>query len=165
MKRLFLHLFLLSCTKKEPHIPPISNFEIEKYLGTWHEIARTDNSFEKGCTDVQAVYSNRLDGGIDVINSCFVNGKKRTAKGVAYFVDGRKNVGELKVSFFRPFYGTYRVIYIDEGYQNAIVYGGSPAFVWILSRSSTIHNSTLQNLLDKIKNFNLDEKNLIIKSS
>ena len=163
MKKIILAcLFLFSCAEKGPNIPPVQNFEIDKYLGEWYEIARTDNAFERGCTDVKAVYTMRDKSGINVLNSCVIKGKKREAKGIAHF-KGAKNVGELKVSFFRPFYGTYRVIYVDKNYQNAIVYGGSPKYIWILSRTRDMDTLVLRKLFDKVKGFNLDEKSLIIE--
>jgi hypothetical protein len=47
---------------------PVTGFEAERYLGTWHEIARLDHSFERGLTNVTAEYGARPDGGISVLN-------------------------------------------------------------------------------------------------
>jgi len=44
---------------------------INKYLGTWYEIARLDHSFERGLDKVTAEYSLRDDGGVRVINRGF----------------------------------------------------------------------------------------------
>jgi apolipoprotein D and lipocalin family protein len=162
MKRLFLCLFLFSCSKEGLFIPPVQGFNLQSYLGKWHEIARTDNSFERGCTDVTALYTMRENGGITVLNSCTKNGKIKQAKGVGYF-KGSREEGELKVSFFRPFYGTYRVIYVDEGYQNAIVYGGSEKYVWILSRSKNLTKEKLEYLLQKIESFGLKKGSLLLQ--
>ena len=150
--------------KDEYFIPPVQNFEISKYLGTWYEIARTDNSFEKGCTNVTANYQLRTDGGIDVLNQCLKNGKHKQAKGRGYFKDS-SNIGSLKVTFFWPFYGNYYVIYLDETYSHAIVYGGSPKYIWILSRNEKITKAKLEFLLSKIRDFKLDPESLIISDS
>lgn len=163
MKKFLVCLFLFACAKKGPNIPPVQNFDIEKYLGEWYEIARTDNAFERGCEDVKAIYTKREKGGIHVLNSCTLKGKKKEARGIAYF-RGANNIGELKVSFFRPFYGTYRVIYVDTNYQNAIVYGGSPKYIWILSKNKDIDTLTLRTLFNKVSDFNLDDKTLIIQN-
>ncbi len=160
MKKWVLFLFLLGCYGPDAKIPAVSNFDIDKYLGVWYEIARGNNNFEKGCSEVKAHYTKRTDGGIDVVNSCFRDGKVKTAKGVGY-LKGQPSVGNLKVSFFRPFYARYDVIYVDEGYQNAIVYGGKPEYLWILSRTSTIEDSTLQLMLSKIKDLGLENDKLI----
>lgn len=158
-------LLLASCSSTdEYYIPPIQNFNLAQYLGKWHEIARTDNTFERGCKNVTAEYSLRDDEGIDVINKCIKNGKSKTAKGVGYFKYSQ-DVGSLKVSFFRPFYGNYYIIYIDKNYSSAIVYGGSPKYIWILSRNETMTQKELEELLSRIAQFGLDPQSLQIIGS
>jgi apolipoprotein D and lipocalin family protein len=152
--------FLLSCQKKI-EIPPVSNFEASKYFGKWHEIARTDNKFERGCEDVTAEYSLKQDGGIDVLNVCKKGGETKAAKGVAYF-RGEKNIASLKVSFFWPFYGRYDVIYLED-YKYAIVYGGSPKYIWILARERNVSEAKREELLNKIDSFGLNSQTLLLQ--
>jgi apolipoprotein D and lipocalin family protein len=163
MKKLLitLILFLLSaCNADKIQSQPIENFDINKYLGKWYEIARTDNRFEKNCTHVTANYSLRKDGGVNVTNKCLRNGKEKTAKGIAYFKN-EKNVGALKVTFFWPFFGNYNVSYIDNNYQYAIVDGGSKQYLWILSRTESLDDAKLKMLLEKIKHNGFDTESLI----
>ena len=47
----------------------VKELDVQKYLGTWYEIARYDHSFERGLVGVTANYSMRDDGKIRVINS------------------------------------------------------------------------------------------------
>ncbi|MGD8673695.1 MAG: lipocalin family protein, partial [Thiogranum sp.] len=49
-------------------VTPVSDFDVERYLGKWYEIARLDHSFEKGLEQVTAHYSARADGGIKLVN-------------------------------------------------------------------------------------------------
>jgi apolipoprotein D and lipocalin family protein len=165
-KKLILWLlFICSCSEKNEYfIKPIENFEILRYLGTWHEIARTNNSFEKGCTKATANYQIRSDGGINVLNECYNNGKRKEARGRAYFKDSA-NIGSLKVTFFWPFYGNYYIIYLDKNYSDAIVYGGNPDYIWILSRNEKITKIQLDYLLAQISKHGLDAKSLIISDS
>lgn len=155
---------LFSCTKADSITShPINNFDVNKYLGKWYEIARTDNRFEKNCTDVNANYSLRHDGGLNVVNKCFVNGKEKIAKGRAYFKKS-KNIASLKVTFFWPFYGNYNVVYLDDSYQYAIVDGGSKEYLWILSRKKFVDHKTLTMLLEKINQNGFDPQTLIYTS-
>src|SRR5210317_331749 len=89
----------------------VTGFQLEKYLGTWYEIARLDHFFERGLTRVTATYSMREDGGVRVLNRGYKakNGKWKDAEGKAYFVE-EPDIGRLKVSFFGPFYGAYNII-------------------------------------------------------
>jgi apolipoprotein D and lipocalin family protein len=128
----------------------VQDFALERYLGTWYEIARLDHSFERGLSHVQADYSMREDGGVRVINKGY-NGKKAawdSSEGKAYFV-GESNVGQLKVSFFGPFYGAYNIIELDPNYQYALVVGPDTDYLWILSRTPELGKDVLQRLLAK----------------
>lgn len=87
-------------------LAPVRNFESERYLGTWYEIARLDHPFERGLEDVSATYTMSDDGGIRVRNRGFdvAGGGWREAVGRAYANDD-PTLGSLAVSFFGPFYG------------------------------------------------------------
>ena len=129
-------LFNLSgCTQVPKGVEPVQGFNLERYLGQWHEIARLDHRFERGLTDVTATYSKREDGGIRVINSGFNSETKtvKSAEGKAYFI-GSPDVGSLKVSFFGPFYGGYHIAKLDQDYQMALVVGPNTDYGWILAR-------------------------------
>ena len=155
---LVIVLFISNCSMNKTHIPPIENFNVNKILGKWHEIARLDHDFEKGCTDVFAFYSRRLDGGLNVLNRCMVENEEKIANGRAYFKESEK-IGSLKVSFFRPFYGDYNIIYADKNYQYMMVDGGTYDYFWILSRDARMEPAKLQMLIRKAKElgFNTDE--------
>lgn len=156
-----LLFFIFSCQgNNKTNIRAVNNFQVEKYLGTWYEIARLDHSFERGCTKTKAVYSMRTDGGIDVVNSCIKDGKEEIANGKAYF-NGLPNIGSLKVSFFGPFYGNYNIIYLDKNYQYALVDGGSYDYFWILSRKQQLDKKTLNMLLEKARLFGFETSKLI----
>ena len=76
------------CVSRQPFVPPVTDFDLDRYLGTWYEIARLDHSFERGLTRVSAEYSLRPDGGVRVLNRGFNAAKNRwqEAEGRAYFV-------------------------------------------------------------------------------
>ncbi len=129
----------------------VRGFEVDRYLGTWYEIARLDHRFERGLTQIKAEYSLRDDGGIRVINSGFDSeeGERRSAEGRAYFVEGA-DVGRLKVSFFGPFYGAYNIIELDrQDYRYALVVGADTSYMWILAREPTLDQAIIDRLLDK----------------
>lgn len=115
-------------------IPAVGGFEAERYMGTWHEVARLPHSFERGLTNATAVYTLRADGRVDVVNSGTKDGRTQSARAIARF-KGSPATGELRVSFFRPFYGDYRVIHLEPDYSAAIVTSGTLDYFWILSRS------------------------------
>ena len=154
MKKLMTALFitgvllLQACSQLPENIEPVTDFDVNRYLGTWYEIARLDHSFERGLQQVTAEYSLRDDGGIKVVNRGFDTQKQEwdEAIGKAYFV-GDKDVGQLKVSFFGPFYGGYNIIALDEAYQYAMVCGPDRSYLWILARTPDLDQSIVDNLV------------------
>ena len=96
--------FLMGCTGIPDGTEPVTDFELERYLGEWYEIARLDHSFEEGLDCVTATYSRRDDGGVKVINRGYDLEERAwdEAEGRAYFIDD-ESVGRLKVSFFGRF--------------------------------------------------------------
>jgi apolipoprotein D and lipocalin family protein len=146
---LVLTLGLGGCLGIPDGAEAVQGFELERYLGTWYEIARMDHSFERGLSRVTAEYSLRDGGGVNVVNSGFdtATGKWSEADGKAYFI-GDSTVGQLKVSFFGPFYGAYNVIALDrEDYQWSMVAGPDLKYLWILSRTPALEKSTLDKLI------------------
>ena len=144
-------IFGAACTGAPEGVEPVTGFELDRYLGTWYEIARLDHSFERGLSNVTAGYSLRDDGGVRVVNRGYnaEDGEWDEAEGKAYFV-GDEDVGQLKVSFFGPFYGGYNVIELDKnGYQYSMVAGPDRSYLWILSRTPDLDDAVLERLLAK----------------
>jgi apolipoprotein D and lipocalin family protein len=134
-----LILLLTSCTRVPEGISPVSPFTLDRYLGSWYEIARLDHGFESGLTRVTAQYALRDDGGVDVINRGYnpTAGDWEEATGKAYFVEDA-NTAHLKVSFFGPFYASYVVFELDPDYQYAFISGPSRDYLWLLARTPEV---------------------------
>jgi apolipoprotein D and lipocalin family protein len=159
----FAMLFNYGCVSIPDNVQPVDEFELDRYLGTWYEIARLDHSFERGLSQVTATYSMRDDGGVKVINKGFDVKKNEwdEAEGKAYFV-GDPAVGRLKVSFFGPFYGGYNIIELDkEHYQYSLVCGPDKSYLWILARDPNIDKTTVEGLVAKAKKLGFSTEELI----
>lgn len=164
MYRLLLFLIALftmsGCTGSYPPLPTVKNVDIERYSGRWYEIARYEHYFEKGCRNVTADYALREDGKIGVLNRCTVEEKKRKeAKGVAYATDASNS--KLKVSFFRPFYGDYWILMLDEEYRYAVVGDPSREYLWILSRRPTLEEEITKQILAGLPKLGYDTSKLL----
>jgi apolipoprotein D and lipocalin family protein len=165
MKKILMAFVLLlaGCVIMPENIPPVDNFNIERYLGKWYEIARLDHSFERGLTSVNAEYSLRSDGGLRVMNRGYSKkeNKWKEIEGKGYFVN-RKDEGFLKVSFFGPFYGSYVVFDLDrENYSYALVCGPDKSYFWLLARSPRIEDELKKRLVNKAAALGFDTKKLI----
>jgi apolipoprotein D and lipocalin family protein len=122
----------------------VEPFDLERYLGTWHE-----------------KYSIREDGMVSVISRAFDTEKQRWVKafGKAKLAE-RQNMGKLKVSFFGPFYFSYNVLDIDEYYHYALVSGNDRDSLWILSRETTIPHAIRERFLNHAKGIGFDTERL-----
>jgi len=160
---MLLSCIFAGCSSIPKGVKPVTGFDAQRYLGTWHEIARLDNKFERGLSQITADYSLRADGGIKVLNKGFSASanKWKVAEGKAFFV-GEKTTGHLKVSFFGPFYGSYILADLDkENYTYALVSGPDHSYLWILARTPTLPDPILSQLLQKASDMGFATNKLI----
>ena len=157
-------MMLSACsTPRTPDgVQPVSGFDVGRYSGQWHEVARIENSFERGLTQATATYSRNADNTIKVVNRGYdpVRKQWKEAEGRAEFVESPDRAA-LKVSFFGPFYGGYNVVALDENYQWALVVGSSTEYVWVLSRTPTLPWHVREHLMERAQALGVDTRKLV----
>lgn len=153
-------IFISGCSHTTVHLETVSSVDLNRYAGKWYEIARYENSFEKGCVGASADYTS-LDGSIDVINRCYnsVGAMTGEAKGSAKVVPESGNA-KLKVSFFWPFYGDYFVIKLADDYRYSVVGEPTRKYLWILARTTHISDSDRQAILSELPKLGYDANKL-----
>ena len=144
---ILVSIFTTSCTLQKVNNEPVKSFDLNRYLGKWYEIARFDHIFERGMDHNEALYTICEDGTVSVKNSALKNGQPQGVSGIAKTTN---TPALLRVSFFRPFYADYRVLYIDADYQYALVGSKSANYLWILSRTPDISDSAKDTLLTEV---------------
>jgi apolipoprotein D and lipocalin family protein len=150
-------LLIAACTSGSSPAAPVKGFDADRYLGRWYEVARLPHRFERGMTDVTAEYSRNENGTIRVVNRGW-----SSAKGEWKSVDGKAkftstpDVGQLKVSFFGPFYGLYTVAELDPEYRWAIVVGPGTGYFWVLSRTPELDEETVTRLIKRAGELGID---------
>ena len=154
-------MILISCTSSQdkdlPPLKTVTRVDLNKYVGLWYEIAKIPNSFQDQCAyGTTAEYSFDEDGDIIVINSCIDDeGEPDVAEGLAKVFDKKTNA-KLEVSFvsflgIRPFWGDYWIIGLDENYQWAVVGTPSRKYGWVLSRTPSLPDPTMDNIFELLK--------------
>jgi apolipoprotein D and lipocalin family protein len=154
-------MFLISCASSQnkdfPPLTTVEQVDLKRYAGLWYEVAKIPNSFQDQCAyGTTAEYKLEKDGGIQVINKCYdENGESDIADGVVNIVDKKTNA-KLEVSFvsflgIRPFWGDYWIIGLDENYQWAIVGTPSRKYGWVLSRTPSLPDETMQKIFSILK--------------
>ncbi|HWT16686.1 MAG TPA: lipocalin family protein [Patescibacteria group bacterium] len=142
-----LHLTLLLCAigvagaaRAELPNQPVERIELDRYLGTWHEVARLPNRYQDDCiSGTTATYLRGEDGEIVVRNACTADdGERLSVDGVAREVVSGS--GNLQVRFaprwlaWLPVWADYWVLDLDPDYRWAVVGGPTRKFLWVLAR-------------------------------
>lgn len=142
----------------------IPALDVPRYMGTWFEIAKFPNWFQRKCAGgTRADYSLIEAGRVQVINRCRVeSGEMIEALGVARQI-GSATSPKLEVRFapawlsFLPFvWGDYWVIDLDENYQLAAISEPKREYLWILARTPHIDPDAYHNLLARLRQKGFD---------
>ncbi|MGZ8292938.1 MAG: lipocalin family protein [Telluria sp.] len=142
----------------------IASLDVPRYMGTWYEIAKFPNRFQRKCvSNTRATYAALPDGKVEVANRCReADGADRVATGVARQVGGPTSP-KLKVrfapailSFIPMVWGDYWVVDLDQNYQLAAVSEQKREYLWILSRTPTVDKATYDALLARLAAQGLD---------
>ena len=163
MKYLTILALVLSSSlfaANRPQLSTVPYVNVEKYLGTWHEIARLPVFFQLNCYNATATYDLIDEKTIKVTNACKtkVFGKRKVAVGKAEVVDTDSN-SKLMVSFNSWFSrafpemakGDYWILELGKDYSYVVVGAPSRKFLWFLSRSPKMDKDFVKNLKAKYK--------------
>ncbi|PYE75932.1 apolipoprotein D and lipocalin family protein [Xylophilus ampelinus] len=134
-----------------PALSAVASVDLLRYAGTWYEIARIPNFFQRKCvSDVSANYAPQTDGTVTVTNRC------RRADGEVEAVVGQArrpsvrgepipDEGKLRVRFaprwlaFIPaVWGDYWILSLDPQYTMSLVGTPDRHYLWLLSRYPTV---------------------------
>ena len=172
----FLLIFIgasqVSAQQADQTVKTIATLDVPRYLGTWYEIAKFPNWFQKKCVgNTKAVYTAKPDGNLRVLNSCkTANGETSEAEGAARQI-GAKDSPRLEVRFapewlsFLPLvWGDYWVIDLDPQYQVVAVSDPRREYLWVLSRTPQLDPKVYEDLLLRLKQQQFDVRKLELTS-
>lgn len=155
------------CSAQTTEPETVAYVNIDRYLGTWFEIARYPNRFQKECFCASAEYTLNTVGTIGVTNRCkkgHPGGSEKSITGKAFVVPNSGNA-KLKVRFFWPFRAPYWIVALDDDYQWAVVSGPSRKYLWILARKPQLDDSTRETILLQMTNKGFATDKLLFSSN
>lgn len=153
-------------------LPVVAHLDLQRYSGTWHEIARLPNSFQKKCVggEVSADYTPLPSGEVSVLNRCrTADGTISQAQGLARRVPAREgkapDVGRLQVRFAPSWlswlpmvWGDYWVMDIAEDYSTVLVGTPDRQYLWLLGRQPRMPAAEVKRWLDKAAMLGFDTR-------
>ncbi len=169
---IFISASQVSAQQADQSVKTIATLDVPRYLGTWYEIAKFPNWFQKKCVgNTKAVYTAKSDGNLRVLNSCkTASGETSEAEGAARQI-GAKDSPRLEVRFapewlsFLPLvWGDYWVIDLDPQYQVAAVSDPKREYLWVLSRAPQLDSKVYEDLLQRLKQQQFDVRKLELTS-
>jgi apolipoprotein D and lipocalin family protein len=129
-----------------PDLPTVPYVDLNRYQGTWHEIARLPMWFQRGCVRSSAKYTLEAGGTVRVLNRCTTaEGAVKEAQGRAFVTDPQTNA-RLEVEFDNWFSrlfpgvarGPYWIVHLEPDYSGAVVGSPSREYLWILARDPVL---------------------------
>jgi apolipoprotein D and lipocalin family protein len=159
---LWLSAFGPLSVAEEARMTPVPALDLQRYAGTWYEIARLPNPFQEKCAHSVVVrYAVREDGRLHVMNECAEkDGRPSRANGVARRADPEAPLSQLKVrfapaflSFLSAVWGDYWVIELAPDYSYAVVGEPKGRYLWILSREPRMPEPLYAGILERAARF------------
>jgi len=166
---LVLALWACAGMESKKPLPTAAAVDLNRYSGTWYEIARLPMWFQRHCVDSKAIYTSRPDGAISVHNECVTeSGGLDQADGVATVVDPKTNARLTVVfdNFFARLFGSsrdgnYWIIDLDPDYRTSVVGTPDRRHLWILSRTPRLDESDYERLVARAQELGFPVSNLI----
>ncbi len=150
---------MAACHSSSTPLQTVSEVNLDRYEGTWYDIAHLPQKFQEGCSCVTANYQ-QMEDYVQVINTCLRDGKTDSITGKAFPVEGFKN-SKLQVQFFWPFKGDYQILALDDDYTTALVGTPDRESLWILSRTAKPTANTVKEYLNRAEELGFDTSQMI----
>ncbi len=147
--------------KERPPLALAKSVDLPRFMGDWYVIAAIPTIFEKNVFSPKDSYRLDADGTIDTTFSYRAGSFDGDAKTMSSrgFVLGQGNAvwGQ---QYVWPIKADYRISYVSEDYQLAVIAREKRDYVWIMSRTPTIAEAELQRLIAFVGQQGYDEAKL-----
>ena len=157
-------------------LTPVASVDLQRYQGTWHQLALYPNRFQKSCaSNTRAQYTPQPDGTVQVVNQCRkLDGAEMQAVGearparTAVLSGNQLSPPQLQVRFAPAWlswlpmvWGDYWVIQLAPDYRYVVVGEPSREFLWVLARDTQLIAADWLTIESRLKEQGYDPAKLV----
>jgi apolipoprotein D and lipocalin family protein len=139
---------LVGC--RQESLDVVKDVDLARFSGKWYEIARLPRLTQSDCTATTAYYTVASAGHLTMVNECHLGSLAGPIRSVSAsaLVPDPSVPAKLSVDF-GGVYGDYWIIDVGEHYEYAVVGHPTREFLWILSRTPSLAETTLRGIVDR----------------
>ncbi len=145
-----MSLLLAACAAKGPEMETVDHVDLERFMGDWYVIANIPTFLEEGAHNAVETYSLNEDGTIDttfVFHDGGFDGELKEFNPKGFVLDEESNA-HWGMRFLWPIKSDYRIVYLDDDYEQTIIARQKRDYVWIMARTPQIPDSDYRDLVD-----------------
>ena len=139
-------------------MPVVDYVDLERFMGDWYVIATIPTFLEKDAFNPVETYQMSSDGSIATtftFNKGGLNGPEKIYQPRGFIEDKRTNA-IWGMQFIWPIRADYRIVYLDDDYQQTIIGRNNRDYVWIMARTPTISQEDYSNLVTLVGTLGYD---------
>jgi len=141
-------------------MPVVDYVDLDRFMGNWYVIASIPTFLERDAYNPIEIYQRDNDGSIATtftFNKGSLNGPTKIYRPRGFIKDKRTNA-IWDMQFVWPIKADYRIVYLDDNYQQTIIGRNSRDYVWVMARTPKISEKDYLNLVAKVDSlgYNLD---------
>jgi len=162
---LFISLSLIGCANNQMLVgsslktmPVVDYVDLDRFMGDWYVIATIPTFLERDAYNPIESYQRDNDGSISTtftFNKGSLNGPTKIYRPRGFVKDKRTNA-IWDMQFVWPIKADYRIVYLDDNYQQTIIGRNSRDYVWVMARTPTISQQDYSNLLALVGSLGYD---------
>jgi apolipoprotein D and lipocalin family protein len=148
---------LLAGCQTAPTMPPlrtVPRVDLPRFMGDWYVIAHIPAPVEKGAYNAVESYRLNDDGSIATtftFNKNAMDGPVKKYTPIGYVVNTATNA-EWAMQFAWAVKADYKIVYLDDNYQETIIGRDQRDYVWIMARSPNLSPTDFDALLSRVRN-------------
>jgi apolipoprotein D and lipocalin family protein len=145
-------LLVLAACSSPPPIHTATAVDLERFMGDWYVIANIPTFIETNAYNAIESYRLAMDGTVATTFSFregSFDGPLKTYHPTGYIIDRQSNA-VWGMQFIWPIKSDYRIIYVDDAYDQTIIGRIQRDYVWLMARTPQLSDADYRRFLQLI---------------